>query len=363
MGSETRKILQAYRGDKGCVPIALATIVKVEGSSYRHPGARMLICADGRRFGTVSAGCLEADVAEHARHVFETGEPRYVVYDASGPNGDLVIESGCHGLVGILIEPMRTAADTLDFLEYCANRRVPSAAATVFRGTTHLPSGSHIVLCSATAFEEPADDLLSSLRNETVLCFKQSSGRNITLDAETGPVEALIEFIAPPTALVICGAGRDAAPMVRMANFLGWNASVADRRHRFPGARIFEDAELIACDSELLPDRVVIDEYTAVVVMTHSYAHDLALLRQLMPSRAGYVGLLGSRRRADRLCADLRDEGAPITAGDWKRLHAPAGLDIGSETPEEIALSVVSEIQAVLHGRVGGHLRGSAHGS
>jgi xanthine/CO dehydrogenase XdhC/CoxF family maturation factor len=178
------------------------------------------------------------------------------------------------------------------------------------------------------------------------------------MDAEAGAIEAFVEFLAPPTALVVCGAGRDAAPLIRMAEFLGWSASVADRRHKFQDAAAFGDADLIVCDSDLLPDRIAVDEYTAVLVMTHDYAHDLALLRQLMPSRAGYIGLLGSRRRADRLCADLRDEGTPITPQDWKRLHAPAGLDIGSETPEEIALSIVSEIQTVLRKRGAGHLRG-----
>jgi xanthine/CO dehydrogenase XdhC/CoxF family maturation factor len=344
----------------------LATVVRIAGSAYRRPGARMIFPAAGEPAGFVSGGCLEADLAEQAARVLASGEARSVVYDMRSPD-DVVWGSGlgCSGEVRVLLERLDPAAPPfhLDFLGACAGRRRPGVLATCFEvhGVAPFGAGDYLTLddegVPRASWGEPARcaELLDAARR--ALAATASSSRTIELPG--GHVEALLEYVAPPVALYVFGAGSDARPLVRLAAGLGWRVHVLDSREayatagRFPEADAVQVVDLERLDAAALP----VDDRSAAIVMTHHFLRDRALIGRLLGTELRYVGLLGPRQRTLKLLAELAEEGRAPAAAARHRLHGPAGLDVGSETPEEIALSVLAEIQAVLQRRRGGFLR------
>lgn len=295
----------------------LATLVTAEGSSYRRPGARLLIAADGVRIGSISGGCLEEDVIARAGRVLATGQAETVIYDTTSEN-DLVwgVGLGCHGVVKVLIEklPPRPAWAVTLAENYAARRLTPLA----------------VVHTS----DDPA--LLGTrLATETA-----------------SAVGTFLNAVAPPAALVIFGAGDDAQPLSRLAHELGWHVTIADPRPAFATKLRFPTTDsLVVAPATELADRVILDHATLAVVMTHHYVHDVPLLRALLPRPLAYLGLLGPKKRADKILADLAAEGVAITADQQARLHAPVGLDLGADSPEQVALAIVAEMQAALSGR------------
>lgn len=299
-----------------CGPSVLATLVTAEGSSYRRPGARLLVRADGDRIGSISGGCLEEDVLARARRVAASGEPEVAVYDTTSEN-DLVwgVGLGCHGVVRVLLEnvPVRPAwAEALR--DNFAARRPTWLAVTYGEG-----AGA-------------------------------ARGTRLADGTESGP-GVRSETVAPPTALAVFGAGDDAQPLVRLAQELGWVATVADPRAAFATAARFPAARVVSGSSDTLVGRVAPDAGTLAVVMTHHYVHDGPILRDLLAGPAAYVGLLGPKKRAEKILADLAAAGAEITPAQRGRLHAPVGLDLGADAPEQVALAMLAEMQAFLTGR------------
>ncbi len=298
----------------------LATLVSVAGSSYRRPGARLLLTDSGIRIGSISGGCLEEDVLIRARRVAETGQAEAVIYDTTSEN-DLVwgVGLGCHGIVRVLIEklpPRPTWAVAL--AENFAARR-PTQLAVVHQSSDAKKLGSHL----ASKWEE-------------------------TLTS----TDVFLEAVPPPTELVIFGAGDDAQPFARLSCELGWRVTVANPRAAFATAERFPSAErLVVAPAEKLVAQVNPSAAALVVVMTHHYVHDVPLLRALLPRPLAYLGLLGPKKRAERILADLARDGLVITPGQRARLHAPVGLDLGADTPEQVALAIVAEMQAALAGR------------
>jgi len=360
--TEGQLIVNAFRKLKPGERAALATIVSVEGSSYRRPGARMLITDTGETTGVLSAGCFERDVSERAQKVMLTGTPTLIRYDTT-TDEDIVwgLGLGCNGVVQVLIEPATTerVASLMQLLAECAESENTGAIATVFRsegddaslGTTALlfPDGTvdgDFVI--PTIFDDLADTVSA---NSSVIKRYETSG---------GYIDVFMEVVQPRVRLVIFGAGFDALPVVNLAKNLGWHTSVVDTRARVSSIEHFQEADAVWLGrAEDVSMQVTISERTAVVVMTHNYLHDLELLRQLLPLPLRYLGCLGPRRRTERLLHELS-----AVDSDLDRLHAPIGLDLGAETPEEIALSIVSEIKAVLSQRSGAQLRereGSIH--
>jgi xanthine dehydrogenase accessory factor len=345
--SELDAIDEALGSIDGDRAPAVATVVRVEGSSYRRPGARMFVFADGRKIGTVSGGCLEADVASRAREALRRRESEYVLYDKSASNGDVVAELGCNGSVGVLIEPACLPGPrlALESLTRMGRSRSRGAMATVFRvqRARRLRVGDRVVLESrgdapigrSGAEVDPAvyGGLLQSLD------FGRIETHALAIDGGTANV--LFEPILPPIALVICGTGPDAMALASAARPLGWQVRHADA----PVASKCPPAELPP------------DERTAVVIMTHNYARDLEWVRLFRPVIAPYVGLLGPAHRAERLLRDLEAGGIHLGREERARFYGLAGLDVGAETPEEIAASIVAEIMAVTGGRSGGSLR------
>jgi xanthine/CO dehydrogenase XdhC/CoxF family maturation factor len=372
---ETQAIIDAYRRARAeGVRAALATVVRVEGSAYRRPSVRMFITEKGETTGVLSGGCLERDVCERAAQVMRTGEALVVRYDSTSKD-DIVfgLGMGCNGVVEILIEPVNDDAteDLLRFLAECSAGQRSGALATVIlrEGETEITIGTRAFLYPSGASESDATisgvvisgNIFHDLRDAVQI--GQSSIKSYEVDA--GKVEVFVEIVEPPVPLVIFGAGDDAFPLVGFARNLGWHTTVVDTRARSTSTERFAEADsVLLCRPEAVGACVPLLEQSAVVLMTHNYLHDLELLKTLINRRVRYLGCLGPRRRAERLLLELASGSVASAAAYIGQLHAPAGLDIGAETPLEIALSIVAEIRAVLTGREGGLLRhrnGSIH--
>lgn len=308
------------------MPCVLATLTAVSGSSYRRPGARMLITASGSTIGSISGGCLEDDVRARAARVAVSGHAEAVTYDTTAEN-DLVwgVGLGCHGVVYVLLECLTEvpawaiqAADNL-------SRRIPTPIAVTWQASHPAQLGTRLADECSAARAVPG---------------------------------VFLETLRPPTALVIFGAGNDAQPLVRIARELGWTVTIADPRRdsataeRFPLA----DAVVVAPVTELV-SRTPFGSDAVAVVMSHRYLNDVPILRDLFARPPAYIGLLGPKKRAQRILDDLAREQISPSPEVLARFHAPVGLDLGADTPEEVALSIVAEIQAHLAQRDGRPLR------
>lgn len=289
---EIKEILKAVSNLTNGEQAILATVIDVRGSGYRLPGARMLMLADGTTFGTVSGGCLEADVLERAKKVLATGVAEVFTYDTTGDeNSVFSLNMGCRGVVDIRLEP--------------------------------VDSNSPVIADMRTAYQQ-----------------RQPS-----------------EQFDIPVAILLFGAGADAVPFVRIAAELGWQVTVHDHRPAFLTEERFPDAQELVHQTVDEPPRIHADDRTAGVIMTHNYARDRIVLPELLDSRAFYVGALGPKRRTEQLLEELAPDGRTFSDEKLARLFAPVGLDIGADTPECIALSIIAEIQSVLKNRNSGHLR------
>ena len=361
--SEITDVLSAIesmsaRGQK----MALATIVAVRGSTYRRPGARLLVPQEGAPIGNISGGCLEGDVADMARVVMDEGTARLAGWDLTADD-DAVwgLGLGCNGAIEVFIEPAEQAALVAGALRTALEDDRPICVITVIESEdASVEPGARIVVRPGAQAEPDGSLGSASLDEEAVaaardlLAAERSEVRTLI-----GGVRAFIEVLEPPLRLLVCGAGHDAIPLTRAAAGLGWNAIVVDDRagfltsERYPHAGGFVHVDA----PELTAKTTPIDAHTFAVVMTHNFLRDKEYLRSLLGSPAAYIGMLGPAARTERLLMELRDEGVTITDEDRGRIHGPSGLDLGAEGPEEIAQSIVAEIVAVKRARGGGFLK------
>jgi xanthine dehydrogenase accessory factor len=340
--------------------MALATIVAVRGSTYRRPGARLLVPEDGAPVGNLSGGCLEGDVADMARIVMEEGTARLAGWDLTADD-DAVwgLGLGCNGAIEVFIEPAEQAAQVAGALRVALEEERAISVVTVLESARGgVEPGARLVVRPEG---EPEGSLGSAEADTAALAAarEQLALEKSEIRTLLGEVRAFVEVLDPPVRLLICGAGHDSIPMVRAAAGLGWNAVVVDDRPAFLTAERYPEASaFIHVDA---PENVAkiapIDPHTCAVVMTHNFMRDKEYLRSLLTSPASYIGMLGPAARTERLLMELRDEGVTITEADRARIHGPAGLDLGSEGPEEIAQSIAAEIVAVRHARHGGFLK------
>ena len=376
---ELRSIIERLGAGVGQPACALATLVYVEGSSYRGVGARALALPDGTTVGLISGGCLEGDLLERAGEVLADGRPRSVRYDSTAPEDALLgLGLGCNGVVEVLLERV-TAADAeaaaagadsaaaghyLPLLQQARAAGRRSALGTVYRSPEAAEVGARLALIEAppgatpgTPEEHRFGRLRAALREavtrDLAALLQQGRSRAVRYEVAGAPVRVLLELVEPPLALTVCGAGPDAQPLVALAASLGWEPVVFDHRaafarpQRFPGA-----ARVVTAAREEFAAAVPPRAGEVAVLMTHSYPADLAYLEQLASRNLRYLGVLGPRRRLERLLTELGPR-APASGA----LYGPAGLDIGADTPAEIALAIAAEIRAVLARRGGGSLR------
>jgi xanthine dehydrogenase accessory factor len=330
--SEIDAILEAAaqrraRGER----MALATVVSVRGSSYRRPGARLLVPEGGRPIGLISGGCLEEEAARLAREALATDVPMLVTIDHSAEGDELWgMGLGCRGVIDLLAEPPDMAVETLEAL---------TAARTMGRATYLLTN-------------------LDGERRRLTATEADALGERAALAVAHGrPTligEAVLDPILPPLHLIVCGAGPDAGPLVAAAIRQGWRVDVADPRRSFLRAERFPGARLVDAEPAQAAEASSAGEFTAVVVMSHDYLRDAEFVGGFLGRGITYLGILGPRDRTERLLAELPSR--PPEA-DLAVIHAPAGLDIGADGAEQVATSIVAEILAVVHGRAGGRLR------
>jgi len=342
----------------------LATVVDAKGSSYRLPGARMLIDESGRSIGTVSGGCLEADVLEHAKKVLQTGRPTVITYDTT-QNDDSVfgLGMGCRGVIRVLLEPAQNN-QSLEFLRNCIEQRIIGAMAILIDAPEDFPNavGTKIFARSngngkptLEANNFLADGLLPRVSVDLRGALTEQSSRARIYETDNGVFEFFLETVAPPVSLLLFGAGYDALPLVGFAGNLGWRVSVVDHRAGWATAERFPEADqVIVSRVGDLPETLFGDKNSVAVLMTHNYEHDREILPRLLNSSVRYIGVLGPKKRTERLLADI---GGNFSESQLAKLYAPVGLDIGAEAPEQIALAITAEIQGVLENRPGGFLR------
>jgi xanthine/CO dehydrogenase XdhC/CoxF family maturation factor len=319
--------------------MALATVVSVRGSSYRRPGARLLVPEDGSPIGLISGGCLEEEAARLAREALVLDAPLLVTIDHSAEGDELWGSGlGCRGVIELLAEPPAMAHETLDALLAARRDGRASYLLTGLDGERR-----HLTATQADALGERA-------------ALAVAHGRPTLLG------ESVLDPILPPLHLVVCGAGPDAGPLVVAAQRQGWRIDVADPRRSFLRAERFPGARLVDAEPRQVGSATDAGEWTAAVVMSHDLLRDAAFVEGLLGRGLTYLGVLGPRDRTERLIAELP---TPPSNEDLAALHAPAGLDIGADGAEQVATAIVAEILAVVHGRTGGRLRersGSIHG-
>lgn len=370
---ELQNILQAFeQAQAHHQRAAIATVVNTQGSVYRRPGARMFMTETGQMVGAISGGCLESDVWERAQALIASGGGSIQVrYDANA-NDDLVwgLGMGCNGAVDVLIESLEvpSATSQLEFIAECFQQQQAGAIATIFQvqGEIGVDIADRLFLkADGTVVEAIAHPQLQTrLLSDAYQVLATGRNQVMTYSLDNGCVEVLIEAIQPPVSLLVIGAGYDAIPVVEFAKQLGWQVTVIDHRSTYATRDRFPQADqVIAVYPVEISNTLSWSAQTVAVVMTHHYLQDKTWLKLLLPSPLRYLGVLGPKRRTQKLLEDLQLEGILLN-GSHHHLYNPVGLDIGAETPEEIALAIVAEIQAVLAERSGGHLRsrsGSIH--
>ena len=357
---EIRQIVSAYErhvalGKK----MALATVVQVEGSSYRRAGARMLMVEDGHWTGAISGGCLEGDALRRARKAILHQQPTVVTYDTmeDASAQALGVGLGCNGIIDVLIEPIdeRISGNHLEMLNASLDHHRPSRLATVYQsGVPEIAVGDQLRIGPNQEISGSLTDtsIGEQIRADLAAVEKPQS---VSYLASEGTIEVFLEVIHPPIRLVIFGGGYDAVHVTRLASELGWHITVTDDcmakalPPRFPLAHT-----VVHILREEIREKVDVTPYTAAILMSHNYAYDLAVLRQLLTEELPYIGILGPKKRFDKMCDALQMEGVIVPVAD---IHSPIGLDIGAETPDEIALAILAEIQAVFAQRRGGMLK------
>lgn len=342
---ELSRIL-ALLSEPGCTGV-LATLVHVQGSSYRRPGARLLWRPGQGKVGAISGGCLEADIVAQCELVHRTGRSRTLVYDTSKEEDMLWgVGLGCHGTVQVALEPVGPGLHRLAKVADAWTHMQPAYSVCHYnaRGVTR-----------GTLFAGRAEEARTATMGDLSTAVFDRCGNS---HLSTADGELFVEYHALPHSVLIAGAGDDAIPLAQMAAMLGWRVSVADfrtgyaTRERFPTA-----AELL----EGPPERLLADKRLHsqgfVVIMTHHYLHDIPWLRTLSATPRRYLGLLGPKSRAERILSDLEREGYALPNHAATVLHAPVGLDLGGDGAEAVALAIMAEMQAASSGRDGGALR------
>ena len=358
MAVEVRELLNLWKHDlqNDEEDAALVTVVRVVGSSYRKPGARMLITRRGLRVGTISGGCLEAEVCKQIWWLTREGpclrDYSSSVADDEKPSYGL----GCEGVVSLLLERVSNSVEVLQALERSVQQRTPSAIVTVIVSDSPAVHVGSRAVFTEDGLAVEAHDTSQGLRSALQPIGRQvlTEKRSLSAFASCGKakLELFAEYIEAPPAIFIFGAGNDAQPLAHFAHSMGWEVTIADFRSHLASRNRFVSANRVVVlrgDEPL--SEVNIRPEDAAVVLTHSYWQDALILRDLLRLQPQYIGVLGPQRRTARIVREIAADSDLNPDEIMTALKAPVGLDLGSGSPEVIALSIIAEIQAVLSGR------------
>lgn len=320
----------------------------------------MLITDDGRWVGSISGGCLEGDALRKARQVMMDNRPITVVYDTNeGSNQNLGIGLGCNGIIDVLIEPVdvHNPQNAIALFERFVTATEPIALATVFAGNVCV--GEKMVIqkqhpettLSHTGISWQVEEKLQSLFQS-----RQSKAETFTHGNDT--CEVFLELVQPGFSLIIFGGGFDARPVSQLAKSLAWEVSVTDECAAHIAPLFFPTADKLSlCQRQFIDRDFNITPFTACVLMSHNYDYDRDVLRKLVTTSTPYIGIMGPRKRFEKMLADFAKEGLFLSDEQLRKIHSPIGLDIGAEAPDEIAVAIISEIQARFSNRSGGFLK------
>lgn len=348
------------RGEK----MALATVVAARGSTYRRPGARLLVAESGDLIGNISGGCLDNDIKREAKEVMAGKGARLVDFDLTADDEAVWGWGlGCNGALEVFVEPPDHAIKVIPALRLALEQRRSIGLVTVLTSTVPgVEPGARLLVHPDGTREgglgSPEAEEVASQAALGALAKRRAGRQELSVDS-LGTVSAFIEALDPPTRLLICGAGEDVIPLVRLGASIGWEIVVADDREallnheRFPGASSF----VVLPKALDLADVAGVDKLTAAIVMSHNYVRDQDYLQALLGQPVFYIGMLGPKARLKRLLPDLAKEGIHPSAEDESKIHGPAGLDVGAEGPDEIAWAVIAEVMAVRSGRSAGFLK------
>jgi xanthine dehydrogenase accessory factor len=342
----------------GGTDAALATVVDVEGSAYRRPGAKMLIAPDGEALGAITAGCLEGPVIDLAREVIDDGTQRLNTYDLTDDD-EWGLGLGCNGVIDVLVEPLDASwQEPLDALAAGEARAVVTVLASADAG---VPTGARAVV-SPDGSVTTTDDrpgIASDLLDAADAAEFAKTGRAATVGVETdeGAIEAFVDGLQPPADLLLYGWQRDVHPVARFGREVGFRVTVASGRGGRADSGDFPHADrVVSTRPSELAEHVGNPGRTYAVVMSHSFLEDRLALESLLDAGVAYVGLMGPRKRFEELREEMQADGRTLAEGELSRIATPVGLDLGGGEPAQIALSIVAEALAVKNGREGGRL-------
>jgi xanthine dehydrogenase accessory factor len=364
---EIREIVKAYKAaKKEGKRVALGTVVHLEGSSYRRPGARMLVEDSGLMTGAISGGCLEGDALRKALLVISQNKSKLITYDTSDEEDAIVgAQLGCAGIIQVLLEPIdhENENNPIYLLEKTFLKRQNSVLITLFDINNKLQDQVGTCMLVEQGGEISGAIEISEINEDIHLnaqeAIQNKKSKFIHYDAEDKSISAFIEYMTPPISLIIIGAGNDAIPLVNIADCMGWEANVVDGRNNLAKRERFVAAcQVLVSKPEQILNHITVDDHTVFVLMTHNYNYDLAILEILIENKdINYLGCLGPKKKFQRMLDDLAAKGKVLTQEQINKIYSPVGYDIGAETAEEIALSIVAEIKGVISEKAGASLR------
>lgn len=361
---EIKAIIKAYdEANKTSIGLALATVVRVEGSSYRRTGARMLIMDNGTWVGGISGGCLEGDALKRAQLAIRKSTPTLITYDTTEDDPyQIGVGLGCNGMIDVLLTPLNVndKSNPVEVLKHCIEAsRETHILLTITKVSgqwDRIQEGQVIKYTDIKSLNSLGDDLAAQALNKAVL--KQITiGHSAPyyLELEDGrKLGCFIEILPPEISMILIGHQYDVYPLSRLIKEIGWRLTIVAEPQKI-------NPHIIAIADEVVTPanfgNIFTDAYTAIILMAHDYKTDKNNLPKALATAAPYVGMLGPRVRSEKIWRELAEEGQVAATENMDRIHAPVGLDIGAVTPEEIALSLIAEVKAALSDRDGRFLR------
>ncbi|MDR9458109.1 MAG: XdhC family protein [Salegentibacter sp.] len=343
----------------------LATVVHVDGSSYRRAGARMLIDEFGNITGAISGGCLEGDALRKALHALHQQKNKLVTYDTSDEDDAIIgAQLGCNGIIQVLFEPLdyEDELNPCELLKKLIDQKNPSAIVVQFNlnKSKEQPGTKLVISENSEVFgSKPEEELFKNILEQAHLTLKNNKSHfaEYLIDEETQHI--FIQNYQPPVKLIIVGAGNDAQILAQQADLLGWDVVVTDGRPTHANKERFTSScQIIVSKPEQTLENIEIDHRSCFVLMSHNYNYDLAVLKLLLAEKMiPYIGILGPLKKYQRMLGELEEEGFDLKKEGVNNIYAPVGLEIGAETPAEIGLSILAEIQSVLTGKNARSLR------
>lgn len=356
---EIKSILQFFKdGQVTGEQCALAQVVRVEGSSYRREGARMIVFESGIFEGGISGGCLEGDALKRSQLAILKQEPSIITYDTS-KELEIGIGLGCNGIIDVLLTPVTSDSKNIRTLEKCVSHRRTHIIVTI---TASNIKEEALKLGGSFYYDTDKKVLEGMESNETKnfilrkidLVLEEGKSRSYTYTSEEGELDFHIEFIPAQYHLAIYGDNYDVYPLLKLAELLDWEVSLVGNIQKLKKEHLKQVKNIYP---KHLPERPEIDKRTAVILMAHDFKTDVENLKKAIMSTAPYIASLGPKKRFEKIRNQFNEEGNSLSEKDLLRIHAPCGLEIGADSPEEIALSICSEIISSFTGKEGGMLR------